>query len=372
MINRVVHLTSVHYAFDTRIYHRECKSLALAGYDVTLIAPRADGDLSIDGVKMRAITPPRNRRERIIRTIWAVYWAAVKEDADLYHFHDPELLLIGVLLKLQGKKVIYDVHEDYRGIMGVKQWLPWGMHKPASIAARICETILSRACDRVIAATPVIARIFRPEQTRLVQNYPWLYELSTPDSLPYDKREAIVAYVGWLDDTRGMREMARAVELAAREMPVKLVLGGKVQDGASSNFEKDGPSELVEYLGFLSRPQVKKLIASARIGIVTFLSSVNYDESQPTKLFEYMSGSLPVIASDFPVYRRIVESAKCGLLVDPRNPAAIADAILWLMRNPLEAAEMGRNGRRAVAEKYNWEREADSLLATYAELQTCH
>jgi len=101
---------------------------------------------------------------------------------------------------------------------------------------------------------------------------------------------------------------------------------------------------------------------------VTMLPLDSYVNAQPTKMFEYMSAGLPVIASNFPVYRKIVESADCGLLVDPLNPAAIADAMLWIMRNPSRAAEMGRNGQRAVADKYNWEHEAESLIATYEEL----
>jgi len=372
MTCRVVHLTSVHYAFDTRIYHRECKSLALAGYDVMLIAPYTDGNQSQNCFKLKTVKAPSNRCQRFTRTIWAVYQAAVRENADIYHFHDPELIPIGVLLKMKGKRVIYDVHEDYKGTMVGKKWLPWGLHILASLAVMVCEKTLSLACDRVVAATPAIARNFRPAQTRLVQNYPWLYELSSPNSFPYEQRDAIVAYVGWLDDSRGMREMTQAIELAAKEIPVKLVIGGKVRGGGRSDFENDGPNELVEYLGFLDRSQVKELIARSRIGIVTFLSSANHQEAQPTKLFEYMSGALPVIASDFPVYRKIVETAKCGMLVNPRDPSAIAEAIKYLIKNPAQAAEMGRNGQRAIAEKFNWEREAESLLAMYAELQPDH
>jgi glycosyltransferase involved in cell wall biosynthesis len=368
MIYRVVHLTSVHYPFDTRIFHRECASLAQAGYDVTLIAPHPDGDQSANGVKLRAVSMPRNRIERMTGTTRQLYRAALEERADIYHFHDPELLPLGVMLKLRGKRVIYDVHEDFKGTMDGKAWIPGALRKPASIAVSFCEATMGRICDRVIAATPVIAANFRPRQTRLIQNYPWLHELQTPDAIPYDEREPIAAYVGWLDDSRGMREMARAVKLVSKELPVKLVLGGKVRGGGMASFEKETASELVEYLGFLSRTQVKQLIARARIGMVTILPSENSINAQPTKMFEYMSGALPVIASDFPVYRKIVESVGCGLLVDPHDSVAIADAILWMIRNPAEAAEMGRNGQRAIAEKYNWENEAKNLIAAYAEL----
>jgi glycosyltransferase involved in cell wall biosynthesis len=368
MTYRAVHLTSVHYPFDTRIFHRECASLARAGYEVTLIAPNADGDHQVNGVKLRAIGMPHNRIERMTSTALRVYRAALEERADIYHLHDPELLPIGAMLKLRGKRVIYDVHEDFKGTMDGKAWIPWILRKPASIAVHFCESTLGRLCDRVIAATPVIAANFASRRTRLVQNFPWLHELRTPDAVPYEEREPIAAYVGWLDDSRGMREMTRAVEFVSKVLPIRLVLGGRVRGGGKTLFENEADSPLVEYLGFLNRTQVKDLIARARIGMVIILPSDNAINAQPTKMFEYMSGGLPVIASDFPAYRNIVESVGCGLLVDPQDSDEIADAILWMLRNPGEAAEMGRRGQRAVEERYNWEKEAKNLIDAYREL----
>jgi glycosyltransferase involved in cell wall biosynthesis len=333
----------VHHAFDNRIYHKECRSLALAGYDVTLVASHAGGDQYQDGINLRAIRPPANRSERMSRTIWNVYREAVRLDAAIYHFHDPELMPVGALLKLHGKRVVYDVHEDYAGAMKGK-WIPEPLTGPAAFAVSFCEATLARACDRIVAATPTIAAKFPPEQTRLVQNFPWLNELRWPNPVPYAQRDPIAIYIGWLSDGRGIGTMMRATELAATQEPVRLLLAGKVIPGAKAAFEEDGPHPLVPPTG----------------------NSVN---AQPTKLFEYMAGGLPVIASDFPVYRKFVDSAGAGLLVDPLDPAAIADALVWLLRHPEEAAEMGRNGQRAVSETLNWEHEAETLVHTYEELQ---
>src|SRR5262249_12583583 len=159
--------------FDTRIFHKECKTLASSGYDVTLIAPLAQGDSVRDGVKVRAVPLPHNRRERLTRTVLQVYRAAVRQDAEIYHFHYPELTLAGVMLKLRGKKVIYDVHEDYGGTLEAKQWIPVALRGPAAMAFRICEASLADFYDRVIAVTPKIAGKFRADRTRLVQNFPW-------------------------------------------------------------------------------------------------------------------------------------------------------------------------------------------------------
>jgi glycosyltransferase involved in cell wall biosynthesis len=367
---RVAHLTSVHQAFDTRIFHKECKTLAMAGYDVTLIAPYPEGDVIRDGVKLRAVTPPRDRRERMTRTVPQVYRAAVRENADIYHFHDPELLPVSALLRMRGKRVIYDVHEDYTSTMNGKKWLPAALHGPAALAVRLCELVFSTACDRVIAVTPKIAEKFGAAKTRVVQNFPWTHELCSPNSVPYEKREPIVVYVGWLSDVRGLREMTQAIHLLAKQMPVKLVIGGSVIAGAKAEFDGGREDGLIEYLGQLNRTQVAELLARARVGLMLHHPQGNYLHGQPTKIFEYMSAGLPVLASDFPVCRRIIEPAACGLLADPLKPEAIAEALAWLLSHPAEAAVMGRNGQRAVAESYSWERESERLIATYAELES--
>jgi lipopolysaccharide/colanic/teichoic acid biosynthesis glycosyltransferase/glycosyltransferase involved in cell wall biosynthesis len=367
---RAVHLTSVHQPFDVRIFHKECKSLAVAGYDVTLIAPRAEGDSFRDGVKIRAVTPPRNRVERMTSTIWKVYQAAVQENGDIYHFHDPELIPVGALLKMRGKQVIYDVHEDFALDMKTKPYLPVLLRRPASLAVRASEVTFTRAFDRVIVAVPAFVRKFPAAKTRLVRNLPWTHEFASSKAVPYEKREPIAVFMGALADIRGLREMRQAVELAAKEIPIKLVIAGKVNPGAKADFQHDGQSSLVEYKGLLGRSQVSELLARARVGLVIYHPTENYVNALPHKLFEYMSAGLPVVASDFAHWRRIFEPAECGLLVNPLDPAAVAEALVWLMRHPAEAAQMGLNGQRAVAEKYNWELESKSLLDTYAELQS--
>lgn len=366
---RVVHLTSVHPSWDIRIFHKECKSLAMAGYDVTLIAPRAQGDVTQDGVRICAVRPPRSRFERMTRTVREVYQAAVRENADIYHFHDPELMPVGFLLSMRGKRVIYDVHEDYAANVRKKLWIPRLLRMPASVIIRACEVTFTMAFHRVIAVTPTIARKYQPAKTRLVQNFPWTRDFRCSDGAAYEKRERMAVYIGALSDNRGLREMIRAVKLAAEEIPLRLVIAGWVNPGVKVEFERESESGLVEHKGLLKHSEVAELLSRAKVGLVLFHPDENYVNAQPNKMFEYMAAGLPVVASDFPLWRKMIRSAECGLLADPLNPAAIAEALVWLLRHPAEAAAMGRNGRRAVAEKYNWERESECLIATYAELQ---
>jgi glycosyltransferase involved in cell wall biosynthesis len=106
-------------------------------------------------------------------------------------------------------------------------------------------------------------------------------------------------------------------------------------------------------------------MAQSVAGLVTLHPNGNYLNAQPVKLFEYMAAGIPVIASDFPLWRRIVEDAECGLLVDPLDPRAIAAAVDWLVDNPEAAQRMGESGRKAILKRYSWDVEKRRLFQFY-------
>ena len=124
----------------------------------------------------------------------------------------------------------------------------------------------------------------------------------------------------------------------------------------------------VDFLGWQSRRQVAGLLGSVRAGLVLFHPVPNHVEAEPNKLFEYMAAGLPIVASDFPLWREIVGKTECGLLVDPLDPSAIADAIRWIFEHPDDAAAMGERAQEAARTRYNWDAEARKLLEFYGKL----
>lgn len=366
---KVAHLTSLHPACDIRIYHKECRGLANAGFDVSLVA-KCTKDLRQEGIAIVAIPDRSSRLRRFFLSSYAVLKRAVESGAKVCHFHDPELIPVGILLRLRGRKVIYDVHEDLPRQILTKNWIHPLLRYPVSLFAALAEWVASRLFfSGVVAATPRIASRFPRAKTVLVQNFPFLGELGGSDMPPSEDREDLVVYVGGIAKIRGIEEALAAVEMVGERRECRLALAGPFETAELERGCRNHPAwNSTEYHSWLDREGVRDLLGRAKVGLVALHPTRAYMDSYPIKLFEYMSAGIPVIASDFPLWREIVEGAECGLLVDPLNPAKIAEAIEWILDHPEEAEAMGRNGRRAVEERYNWDCEKDKLLALYRKL----
>lgn len=167
----------------------------------------------------------------------------------------------------------------------------------------------------------------------------------------------------------GAREMVQAIDLLPKDLDVHLVLAGNISSEPLRDDIKNMPGrQKVCYKGFISRDKVSEILGQVKLCLLLFHPEPNHIAAQPNKLFEYLSAGFPVVASDFPLWREIIDGAKCGLLVDPFDVKAIAEAIIWLLENPHEAEVMGKRGQEAVDQKFNWNTEADKLIACYNEL----
>lgn len=363
-------LTSVHPPFDVRIFHKEAKTLLKAGYEVVLIAPHARDEI-VEKIKIRAVSKPRNRIERILLASLRIFRKALKEKADIYHFHDPELILIGLLLKIFRKKIIYDVHENVPKQILSKHWIPKVCRKTLSVLFSWLEKSISKRFDYIITATPDIKKNFRIHNVKVIKNYPIVAFDSAIDKKhkQFDNNECILISIGALSLERGIIEIIQSLKYINLKNKVKLELLGWFSEKEFEIQIRDLIERSnVEYFNRVPYGQIAEHLFKAAIGLVCFHPIPNHINALPNKLFEYMSAALPVIASDFPLWREIVNGNNCGLTVNPLNPKEIAKAVEYLMLHPNEAEKMGENGRKAVLEKYNWENESKKLLKVYEEL----
>jgi glycosyltransferase involved in cell wall biosynthesis len=375
-MTRVCHFSSVHRGLDIRIYRKQCVSLAQAGFDVHLVIDASEADVleaAGAGVTIHrlAAMSGQGRMRRMLMQTWRCYQMAKALDAEVYHLHDPELIPYGLLLHWQGRKVILDLHEDLRGDILSKHWIPAPLRRAIGAAARALEHFAARRLSALVAATPHIGALFEGSAARVavIHNYPAINELAAAPSAAAAVQRDCVCYVGAITAIRGIRQTVRALEI----VPCKLLLAGAFDSPALREELSGYPGwRHVEECGFVDRRRVADIMARSFCGLVTLCPEPNYMQSLPIKLFEYMSAGVPVIASDFPLWRSIVEDADCGLCVDPGDPGQIARAIDYLRSHPALAEKMGSNGRRAVASKYRWDREGDRLVALYGELLAVH
>lgn len=364
---RVVHITTVHRSDDPRILLKECASLALSGYDVTLVGRGAAPATLPDGVRFVGIGDSTSRGVRITVLQMRALVRAWRLRAAVYHVHDPELLPTAILLKLTGARVLYDAHEDVPRQVEYKHYLPGATRRPLAILAAASEQFAARVIDGVIAATPRIAARFPARSTTVVQNFPLMTEFGERVPAPYSGRPLTVAYVGRVTEAIGGEVMARAAGILARE-DVRFVLAGPVEVGLAERLLVLARPARLELPGWMSRGEVVALLDEARVGMVLFQPLGNYVEAYPTKLFEYMASGIPVVASDFALWRSIISEADAGILVDPTDAFSVAAAVERLLSDEPMAAAMGARGRRAVLERYRWEDQAARLRERYDRL----
>jgi glycosyltransferase involved in cell wall biosynthesis len=365
---RICHFSSVHPADDVRIFYKQCQTLASRlGWEVHLVG---NGPLSVKETHVIFHPlPPFSGKGRLMRMLvrgWQAYRQASAVNAEVYHFHDPELLPWGLLLKLRGKKVIYDAHEDVPRDILHKDWIPKPLRVLIATVTERIENFTARRLDWVIAATPFIRDRFLLARCRAIDinNFPRLGELDSSINSTENLRDR-VCYVGAITEERGASQMIDASALSG----VKLILAGRYSPSMLREKLAQRPGwTSVEERGVVNRECLSGIFSVSFAGLVLFHAVPNNVNAQPNKLFEYMSAGLPIIASDFPLWRQIVDQVGCGICVDPLRAEAVAEAIRWLQVNPSAARKMGEQGMHAVQQHFNWGVEGEKLLGIYEDL----
>tara|TARA_R110002124_G_scaffold75612_5_gene202924 strand:+ start:10907 stop:12067 length:1161 start_codon:yes stop_codon:yes gene_type:complete len=368
---KIAHFSTVHLRDDSRIRSKMMSSIhkRFPGH-VKLFVQDGLGDEidSRDGYQVIDTGQRLSRLKRMSFGGWRMFRAILRARPKIAHFHDPELIPWAMLLRVCGIKIIYDVHEDYPEAVSQNFRLSSLVRRSLPPVVRFVEWVSTPFFSGIVTVTRQIEGRFPTGKTVLVRNWPIVSEYHAPSGTPMHDRPREVAYVGTITQNRNIVGMLDAIH-SLRDADVTLRLAGDFPVAVDEAVTRAHVGwDRVTFDGWVSRDGIAGILASTRAGLVVLKPIKHETLSLPIKLFEYMAAGVPLISSDFPLWREIIDDVGCGLLVDPLKPDEIAEAIRWMVDNPDEAAEMGKRGRDAVLTRYNWEQEADVLYQLYKSI----
>jgi glycosyltransferase involved in cell wall biosynthesis len=367
----IVHFTTVHPRTDPRIRSKMVASLheRFPGQVTMFVQDGLGDETDAAGFRIVDTGPPLSRVKRIILGGWRMFRAVLRASPVLAHFHDPELLPWGVLLRLFGIKVVYDVHEDYTQTVTQNGRLPPLARKILPPVVWGVEFVLTRLISGVVLVAPHQKTLRFPDKTTTyVRNWPKIDEFDEPNKVPMRNRPRECAYIGTVTLNRNIVGMMEAFKSERNSGAILRVAGQFTVPIEEAEAKRHPCWKDVRFDGWVSREGVADILGATRAGLVLLRPIPHEMVSYPIKLFEYLAAGVPVIASNFPLWVDLIGDINCCLFVDPLDPDAIASAVRWIIEHPDEAQSMGMRGRQAALERFNWTREADELVRFYSRL----
>jgi glycosyltransferase involved in cell wall biosynthesis len=371
---RIVHITSVHNPFDRRIFYKQATSLANDGFEVHLIAASMEAlPVVVDGVYVHTVRKARSKFERVFGTGFRVIRKAFKIPADIYHFHDPELIPWCFLLKLVGKRVVMDVHEDYPAQVYGMDWVPRPLRRAVSFVARVLEKVGAKVFDGVVTTDDILQGRFATMKPRgrviSAQNYPVISMAIRAQQISISKYTAQrILFLGGLTQARCGQEFIAALE-ALDDLPFEVYVGGNHNDEEIvSSLKRSKVCRKMRYVGRVPEQRVERMMIDSSISINLYSNHPNNHSIRSNRLFEALAAGLPVVVSNFPATASFVEKHDCGIAANPEDPGEIATAIRKLVTDPELSLRLGINGREAVFECYDWNIQAGKIRDLYATI----
>jgi glycosyltransferase involved in cell wall biosynthesis len=367
---KITHLSSVHPPDDNRIF-KMCRSVASTGRVVSFVVPTKSDDF-VDGVFIKAVPKTSGRLSRMIGTTWQVYQRAIKERADVYQFHDPELLPVGLALQhLHKRAVIYDVHENVPEQILTKSYIPLWLRKLIARGFNQLELFAAARYSAIVTANEDLNDRFDPvaRQVVAIHNYADDQEFSSLAASNSRYTSGVVIHSAASDRT-SFPAVVQALELLPNNLCSRLIAT------AVTEYERESAKEMVkqcsfgpiELTGIMPREELARSLSQCAVSLVLYGDQRNHSSIRSNRLFESLAAAAPVIVSDFPEWRAYVESIGCGICADPQDPRSIAQALTYLLSHPNEASAMGARGRRAFLGTLNWSVERNRLVNLYDSL----
>ena len=325
MSTKIVQVTSVHPRNDNRIFEKYCKSFSKIGSVLLLVADGQADEVS-SKIEVQSVTAKKSGRViNSIRMAVKVFFTK----GDVFHFHDPELLPLAVLCTFKKKSIsIFDMHEDI--LVTIPRRFAFGCL--VRLILKILLKIINKRGILVLAEASYLTRMkslnIDLPSSHVVRNLPKIELAAGPNLLGDEYSGSLnLVYVGSITSSRGLNEMIafRAEMEARRRQSVYLHLVGPVPgEDPNSMLVKEGEVDKVICYGRRSISEAMGIARSCDLALCMLHPDPNYLESEPTKLYEYRLIGLPVVLSDFPLYRKLAERVGSCVMVNPLDPIGAA------------------------------------------------
>ena len=338
-------ITTVHWPDDTRIRERLIRTLS-AEFSV-VYASREPGPSDRSGLEYVELVGGRLRRNL------SALMLALRSPWDVMILHDPETLLTGLISRLLKRKpVVFDVHEDYPAVAHTRRWVPLWLRPTLSGVTHWALWLAERTLTITLAESSY-RRLFTDDHP-VFPNYP---DTSAYPSVRSDRREEAI-YLGDATLARGVDLAIEACSLVG--IPLRLI--GRV----STDVRRQRPASEVDLIleGVVPNPTALRLLSRGAVGLVPLHDLPNYRYSQPTKILEYLAMGLPVVASDLPGTRELVDGLDAVILVEPGDMEALASGIKNALAPSMRQAAISQVS--VIRERFSWP--ADELIDFYRSI----
>lgn len=369
MSKSICHVISGYFRDNPRIFERQCLSLHDIGYEVTILTNDGGSKEIVSGIN---IIPTQvyfeSRLKVIIFATFQFIREAKKINADYYQLHSPELLPLGLILKLFRKKVLYDAHEDIQNHILDKERIPKYFRKFLSKIVTALMDFSLRIFDGLL--TPhnhVYDKLIRlNKNTKLITNFPKTLSKAELKSEEYMQRDNILCYSGTVYPHSSQPEIITAIKDLHN---ISYHIAGVISDDMKPMFTELESNKRFRFLGYLPANKLSDFYTKSTIGIcvINYMGNLGFRKGTfaVNKIFEYMASGLPIICSDYDLWKEFVERYNCGICVEPMNAEQIKGAIEFLSLNKNIAYKMGQNGKNAILKEFNWAKEEKKYLSLF-------
>lgn len=358
---KICHVISGYFRNDARVFHRQCKSLQKQNNEVVILSNDGGRNEKLDGIEIFSCNVFLKKRIFVLLfATFQFFFSAKKINADIYQFHSPELIFLGLYFKLIGKKVIYDAHEDLPRHILEKEWLLWMptfLRKFISLATEQYLFWALKKYDRVITPHHHVLELFKKNgiECTLVANFPIIKNKKNFLLDDYLIRKKVICYTGTVYSYSNQEEILEAIS-DLKDVRYKIV--GFFDEAHLNSLSSHKAFNQLDFSERIPWERLSEFYEMTSVGIVVYDYKLNLGGNLGSygsnKLFEYMEAGLPLVCTDYKLWKEIIDEYKCGIYVKPGNVSEIKNAISFLLENKELAYKYGQNGRRAVEEKFNW------------------